>query len=153
MGRFLQRDPIGYWDSNNLYQYVLNSPTNFIDPTGEGLEEVFGPGLIIVWITILLFTMQQQQTQTCPPTTIDVPEWIPISIPLILPLLGLPPMLLSEQGGSSGFDVSNEAKNKRRKGHRKVKNSDQHSQAQGHSSRKAHKGRERFKYHHGRNKK
>ncbi len=35
LGRFLHRDPIGYWDSMNLYQYVFNSPTNYTDPTGE----------------------------------------------------------------------------------------------------------------------
>jgi RHS repeat-associated protein len=34
MGRFLQRDPIGYFDSMNLFQYVRNSPLNWIDPFG-----------------------------------------------------------------------------------------------------------------------
>ncbi|MBZ0165654.1 MAG: RHS repeat-associated core domain-containing protein, partial [Candidatus Omnitrophica bacterium] len=34
IGRFLQRDPLGYWDSMNLYEYVLSNPLNYIDPFG-----------------------------------------------------------------------------------------------------------------------
>ena len=34
IGRFLQPDPIGYYDSANLYQYCHNSPINYIDPMG-----------------------------------------------------------------------------------------------------------------------
>jgi len=33
-GRFLGRDPIGYWDSNNAYLFVLSNPTMFVDPSG-----------------------------------------------------------------------------------------------------------------------
>jgi RHS repeat-associated protein len=34
-GRFLQRDPLGYVDGLNLYCYVRNRPTKFLDPTGK----------------------------------------------------------------------------------------------------------------------
>ena len=40
IGRFLQRDPVGYDDSMNLYQYVYNNPTNHIDPSGKTGEEL-----------------------------------------------------------------------------------------------------------------
>jgi len=34
LGRFLQRDPLGYYDSMNLFEYVGNNPGNFVDPWG-----------------------------------------------------------------------------------------------------------------------
>ncbi|MBP9854381.1 MAG: DUF1080 domain-containing protein [Candidatus Omnitrophica bacterium] len=42
IGRFLQRDPLGYIDSVNLYTYVVNNPINLIDPMGEAIP-------LIVW--------------------------------------------------------------------------------------------------------
>lgn len=34
-GRFLQRDPLGYVDGMNLYEYVRSNPANASDPYGE----------------------------------------------------------------------------------------------------------------------
>ena len=34
VGRFLQPDPIGYWDDLNLYRYCGNNPLNWIDSLG-----------------------------------------------------------------------------------------------------------------------
>lgn len=38
LGRFLTRDPAGYIDGLNLYQYVLGNPLAYIDPWGLGAQ-------------------------------------------------------------------------------------------------------------------
>ena len=43
-GRFLQRDPIEYEDSMNLYQYVISNPLSNLDPYGKLCEDKCSPG-------------------------------------------------------------------------------------------------------------
>jgi len=39
-GRWTQRDPIDYQDSENLYQFCGNNPVNSVDPNGRWIREV-----------------------------------------------------------------------------------------------------------------
>jgi RHS repeat-associated protein len=39
LGRFLQRDPLGFGDDVNLYRYVGNNPVNYVDPWGLSAEK------------------------------------------------------------------------------------------------------------------
>src|SRR5262249_31939679 len=37
LGRWISQDPLGFATSEvNLYRYVVNNPTNHVDPSGEG---------------------------------------------------------------------------------------------------------------------
>jgi RHS repeat-associated protein len=37
LGRFLQRDPMGYADGMNVYEYTKSRPGTLVDPSGEGV--------------------------------------------------------------------------------------------------------------------
>lgn len=43
LGRFLQTDPIGYYDSANLYQYCGNNPVNLTDALGLSSDQEIPP--------------------------------------------------------------------------------------------------------------
>ena len=47
MGRFLQRDPLGYIDGLNIYQYVHSNPANVRDPHGTN-------ALVVVLIVLII---------------------------------------------------------------------------------------------------
>ena len=38
LGRFISQDPLGYIDGPSLYQFALNNPVNFADPTGRTVQ-------------------------------------------------------------------------------------------------------------------
>lgn len=43
LGRWKTRDPIGYVDGNNLYEYVSGGPLVYVDVSGKGKGNVFDP--------------------------------------------------------------------------------------------------------------
>src|SRR6185295_1785300 len=48
-GRFLQRDPLGYIDGVNLYEYVKSRPTFAGDPQGTKEMSVDWPRFLQLW--------------------------------------------------------------------------------------------------------
>ncbi len=42
LGRFIHRDPIGYADGMNLYEYVQSSPVGYVDPIGTTVSHFLG---------------------------------------------------------------------------------------------------------------
>ena len=52
IGRFMSRDPLGYFDGPNPYTYVRNNPVNFVDPYGT--ISVFQISVIVFAIILYL---------------------------------------------------------------------------------------------------
>ena len=75
LGRFLQRDPVGYLDAMNLYQYVGNNPVNWVDPMGLCEELSQGNGVDYLaepwWISLIPFKKWEGQDEL----EIEYGEW------------------------------------------------------------------------------
>ena len=69
LGTWIQRDPVGYSDSTNLYQYVSSNPINASDPTG-----LFGPlagciaGAVIGGVGSLIYDWWNDELTACEST-------------------------------------------------------------------------------------
>ncbi|MBW3540456.1 MAG: RHS repeat-associated core domain-containing protein [Planctomycetes bacterium] len=76
---WLQRDPLGYADALNLYEYAHNNPGKYNDPTG-------GPPVIVIIIVVCAFLCEPPEVgapgpgdQIAPHNPGDVLRWIPLA--------------------------------------------------------------------------
>jgi RHS repeat-associated protein len=69
IGRFISEDPVGFGAGDtNLYRYVGNSPTNFVDPDGQYALALSGGGLLLAGAfaiggTLLVLSSSQSSTE------------------------------------------------------------------------------------------
>ena len=97
-GQFISQDTIGFaGGDSNLYRYVLNSPVNYVDPTGEIVitataVSVVGATLFVVGAVGTAITIYKNanpsSTTIAPPapTPTPVPDTAPTPIPIPTPV-------------------------------------------------------------------
>ena len=68
LGRFISEDPIRFKGGDNFYDYVLNSPTNFMDPTGKVCVYSQEIGRMICYASCAVIPSQPQHCTAHPPT-------------------------------------------------------------------------------------
>ena len=77
-GTFISPDPIGFRGRNfNLYRYVLNNPTNLIDPTGMFAICVRSPGVL----NLIVCTQYKEGSDEAIPLRTSVYEIDPANPP------------------------------------------------------------------------
>ena len=78
LARWLTRDPTGYVDEFNLYNYLRNTPLGFVDPTGLQTRAITRKRPIEVWATPIPVpdaqgNLDASESQTCEWLTKDCP--------------------------------------------------------------------------------
>jgi RHS repeat-associated protein len=61
VGRFISKDPIGYWGGINPYAYVANNPINFSDPSGLSRPTIPGYWRYMRWLAPRVFCNMLKQ--------------------------------------------------------------------------------------------
>ncbi|MCP3997183.1 MAG: hypothetical protein GY722_19315, partial [bacterium] len=60
LGRFITTDPMGYADAPSLYQFALNNPVDFSDPTGEIAETWWDAASLTIGVASLTHNLYEQ---------------------------------------------------------------------------------------------
>ena len=119
LGRFMQRDPLGYVDGKNLYQYVGSNPTVRIDPLGYFYWKsctpwTKKPNTTSSWKKVAEYYLEKQKISVpVLPTTLDIAQEVADQLELLpehalkKPMTGLTPGQIFEawrQGYREGLN-------------------------------------------------